>query len=118
MPVLSAVACRASGRTVIRGASRLRIKESDRLAATSDVLGRLGASVSETPDGLVIGGGKPLSGGTVDAWNDHRIAMTAAAASLLAAGPVTITGAQAVNKSYPAFFEDFAALGGETEASP
>ena len=118
VPVLSAVACRASGRTVIRGASRLRIKESDRLAATADVLGHLGAAISETPDGLVIDGGRPLSGGTVNAWNDHRIAMTAAAAALLASGSVTITGAQAVNKSYPAFFEDFAALGGETEASP
>lgn len=118
VPILSCVACAAEGETRIFGASRLRIKESDRLAATADILGSLGADITETEDGLVIRGGKPLHGGTVDSWNDHRIAMTAAVASLLCHGTVTITNAQAVRKSYPAFFVDFAALGGETEQKP
>ncbi len=118
VPILSCVACAAEGETRIFGAGRLRIKESDRLAATADVLGTLGADITETEDGLIIRGGKPLHGGTVDSWNDHRIAMTAAVASLLSRSAVTITNAQAVRKSYPAFFVDFATLGGETEQKP
>ncbi len=117
VPVLAVVACAAEGETRIYGAARLRIKESDRLRATCTVLGALGARISETEDGLLITGGS-LAGGTVDAWNDHRIAMAAALAALRCADPVTITGAQAVRKSYPAFFADFAALGGETEETP
>lgn len=115
VPVLACVACAAKGETRIFGAGRLRIKESDRLAATANILSTLGADVSETDDGLIIRGGKPLHGGTVDSWNDHRIAMTAAIASLLQRSAVTITNAQAVRKSYPAFFVDFTLLGGETE---
>lgn len=115
VPALACLACAAAGRTVIRGAARLRLKESDRLEATADVLSRFGARIAQTPDGLVIDGGAPLRGGRVDAWGDHRIAMTAALASLFASGPVELTGAGAVCKSYPAFFEDFAALGGQWE---
>jgi 3-phosphoshikimate 1-carboxyvinyltransferase len=118
VPVLSAVACAAQGETRIYGASRLRLKESDRLAATHAILGAMGADVQETADGLIFHGGAPLHGATVDAWNDHRIAMTAAIAALRCDGPVTITNAQAVRKSYPAFFQDYAALGGETEQTP
>lgn len=118
VPILSCVACAAEGTTHIHGAARLRIKESDRLAAAADVLGTLGAQITETDDGLIISGSAPLRPGTVDSWNDHRIAMTAAIASLLCPGSVTITNAQAVRKSYPAFFLDFAALGGETEQAP
>ena len=113
IPVLSAVAAVSRGRTTIKNAARLRIKESDRLAATAGVLNILGAKVNEKPDGLVIEGVPQLTGGTVDAWGDHRIAMMAAIASTACIGPVTITGADAVRKSYPQFWEELATLGKE-----
>ena len=75
----------------------------------------MGASIEEKPDALVIHGKGPLSGGTVDAANDHRIAMMAAIAGANATGPTTIRGAECVAKSYPRFFEDFRALGGIAE---
>ena len=112
VPILSLVAACAEGQTRIFGAERLRLKESDRLAATAQVLRALGADVRETTDGLLIAGSR-LHGGVVSSHNDHRIAMMAAIAALKAGGEaVTILEAQAVNKSYPAFFRDFAALGG------
>jgi len=111
-PALAVVAAAASGLTTITGAARLRLKESDRLAAVADVLGRLGVQVEEVEDGLTIQGGRRLHGAVVDAWGDHRIAMMAAIAAPLCDGSVAITGAEAVNKSYPQFFEDLRALGG------
>jgi len=105
VPVIAATAALAEGTTRITGAARLRIKESDRLATTTAVLTALGADVRETDDGLVIVGKPALSGGFVDAYGDHRIAMTAALASLGCKEPVTIEGAQAVAKSYPTFWE-------------
>ena len=105
VPVIAATAALANGTTCITGAARLRIKESDRLATTTAVLTALGADVRETDDGLVIVGKPALSGGSVDAYGDHRIAMTAAVASLGCQAPVTIEGAQAVAKSYPTFWE-------------
>lgn len=110
VPTLAVVASVAEGRTVIRGASRLRIKESDRLATVSAMLNRLGGRVTETEDGLLIDGVPALSGGSVSAAGDHRIAMSAAVAATVATAPVTVTGAEAVNKSYPAFFEDLASV--------
>lgn len=111
VPVLSVAAAAASGTTVIRGAGRLRLKESDRLCTVRQMLCALGGRARETQDGLIITGG-PLSGGRVDAAGDHRIAMAAAVASVCCKGPLEILGAEAVGKSYPTFFEDFAALGG------
>ena len=96
----------------IKNAARLRIKESDRLCTVADMLTALGGYAEIIDDGLVIHGGSPLTGGTVNGCNDHRIVMAAAIAATVASGPVTITDAQAVNKSYPAFFNDFNALGG------
>jgi len=113
IPVLSAVAAVSRGYTVIKNAARLRLKESDRLAATATVLNTLGAKIQETPDGLKIEGVPFLTGGTVDAWGDHRIAMMAAIASTACKHPVTITGAEAVRKSYPQFWQELAALGKE-----
>ena len=113
IPVLSAVAAVSQGYTVIKNAARLRIKESDRLTSTASVLNTLGAKVTETPDGLLIEGTPHLTGGTVDAWGDHRIAMMAAIASTACTDPVTITGAEAVRKSYPQFWEELALLGKE-----
>ncbi len=106
VPILAVVATAAAGETRITGAARLRLKESDRLATTAAMLSRVGADVTVTDDGICIRGGKPLTGGTVDAAGDHRIAMSAAALSLLTAAPLTVTGTDAVSKSYPTFFEE------------
>ncbi len=110
VPVLAATAAFANGTTRIYGASRLRTKESDRLAATTTVLRSLGADITEAEDGLIIVGKPQLSGGAVHTFDDHRIAMTAAVASLGCQAPVTIEDAQAVNKSYPTFWEQLSAL--------
>ncbi|MBR7181572.1 MAG: 3-phosphoshikimate 1-carboxyvinyltransferase [Clostridia bacterium] len=106
VPVLAVVAANAEGVTRITGAARLRIKESDRIATTAALLRALGGTVQEQADGLIICGGKPLGGGTVDGAGDHRIVMSAAIASLTATAPVTITGIEAVAKSYPRFFDE------------
>lgn len=105
VPVLSLVASVAKGETLIRGAGRLRAKESDRLTAIHEVLGSLGAEVEEMPDALLIRGKERLTGGAADSVNDHRIAMMAAIASLITEGPVTLTGWEAASKSYPSFYE-------------
>ena len=76
------------------------------------MLRALGGRVDEYPDGLCVHGGQ-LTGGTVDAENDHRLVMAAAIAAIRCTEPVTILGAEAVNKSYPAFFEDYCKLGGK-----
>lgn len=115
VPVLAAVAAVMPGTTRILGAARLRLKESDRLAATARILNALGGQVEETEDGLLIVGHPVLTGGQVDAFGDHRIAMAAAVASGACTGPVVITGAQAVEKSYPAFWRALRALGKRVE---
>ena len=113
VPVLSVLASGVKGETVFTHAERLRIKESDRIKATVTMLKALGAEAEETEDGLrVKGTGRKLSGGIVDSCNDHRIAMSAAVASIICEGDVTVLTAQAVRKSYPAFWEDFAKVGG------
>lgn len=110
VPVLATVGSVAEGTTRIFGASRLRLKESDRLVTVREMLTSLGASVTETDDGLIIEGKPRLLGGTVSAAGDHRIAMSAAVASVACDTPVTITGAEATAKSYPAFFDDMRSL--------
>ena len=107
IPVLSILACGAAGDTRIINAARLRLKESDRLQTTARLIRDLGGKVDELPDGLVIHGAGALRGGTADSCSDHRIAMSAAAASLLCTEPVAVTGARCVEKSYPSFWEDF-----------
>lgn len=111
LPALAVVAASAESETRFFNAARLRLKESDRLTAASALINALGGSAQELPDGLIVRGG-PLLGGTVNSFHDHRIAMAAAIAAVNCAGPVTILDAGAVGKSYPAFFEDYARLGG------
>lgn len=111
-------ALRTGETTAITNAARLRMKESDRLAAVTQELNKLGAQVEEYSDHLVIHGVDKLSGGTVDAHNDHRIAMMLAMAATRCTAPITLTGAESVNKSYPAFWEDYAALGGLIQPQP
>lgn len=114
VPILAVTAAFANGDTEIYNAARLRIKESDRLSAVSALIRDLGGSVEEFSDRLIIHGGS-LRGGTVDGMNDHRIVMSAAVAALFCKEPVVIRGAQAVNKSYPNFFEDLEKLGGQCD---
>lgn len=112
VPPLAAVAAYASGSTRLANAGRLRLKESDRLVTVRDALIALGGDARIEQDDLVIEGKSSLSGGTVDAAGDHRIAMMAAICAAYAEGPSTILGAQCVAKSYPSFFDDFRSLGG------
>ena len=115
IPVLTVAAALSQGHTEIIHAERLRLKECDRLQAMTTELNKLGAKITERPDGLSIDGVVELGGGTVECWNDHRIAMSLAVASILCREPLTLVGAECVAKSYPDFWEDFAALGGHYE---
>ena len=110
-PVAAAAAVR-QGTTRLVNAGRLRIKESDRLAAITAALNALGARVAEHPDSLTIYGRDSLAGGTVDCCNDHRIAMMAAVAATACREPVTLLGAECVAKSYPDFWDVYRMLGG------
>lgn len=107
VPILATVASVASGKTTIYNASRLRLKESDRIESVCAMLSALGADISPTDDGMVIHGKARLLGGQVDSFNDHRIAMSAAVASLVCDGSVNISRFDAINKSYPSFDENF-----------
>ena len=107
VPILATVASVAVGQTRIYNASRLRLKESDRIESVCATLRTIGADITETDDGMIINGKKHLCGGTVDSYNDHRIAMSAAIASLASAEGVTVTRFEAINKSYPTFAENF-----------
>ena len=113
VPILGVLGSLSKGTTTIINGERLRFKESDRLMATADVLNKLGGNVEETADGLVIHGVSGFTGGRVESHNDHRIAMAVAIASMRATGKIILDGAEAVNKSYPHFWEDFTAMGGE-----
>lgn len=112
VPVLAVLAALSNGTTEIVNAGRLRIKESDRLRAISCELNKIGADVEEKPEGLLIRGREVLKGGTVNSWNDHRIAMALAIASIKCTGPIIIEDSECVKKSYPDFWEDFRRLGG------
>lgn len=112
VPILCIAAGAAQGVTRIFNAARLRIKESDRLSAMARALSALGVQTEELPDALVIHGNGGFTGGSVNSENDHRIAMSAAVAAVKASGSVTIADAQAAEKSYPRFYDDYQALGG------
>ena len=109
VPVLAVAAAVARGRTTIRDAAELRVKESDRLAATARELSALGAQVQELDDGLVIDGGS-LRGGEVESHDDHRMAMSLAVAALAAGAPALIAGGDCVDISYPTFWPDLERL--------
>lgn len=109
IPVLSVLAACAEGETHVINAARLRLKESDRLESSANMLRALGAEVQELPDGLIITGGT-LHGGEVDSCRDHRIAMSAAVAACAAEGSVSVTDENCVEKSYPCFWQDFDSL--------
>lgn len=112
VPILSVLGAYGNETSVIYNAERLRIKESDRLTACADMINNLGGDVTVTPDGLEIKPVEKLHGGTIDSYGDHRIVMAGCIAALCCDGDVTIKGAEAVNKSYPDFLNDYTKLGG------
>jgi 3-phosphoshikimate 1-carboxyvinyltransferase len=105
LPVLAVLATRAKGTTVVRDATELRIKETDRIAAMAEELGKMGARIEATDDGWIIEGPVRLRGATVESRWDHRIAMALAVAALAAEGETCIQGAESVEVSFPGFWE-------------
>ncbi len=114
-PVYAALACFAQGETKIRGAARLRFKESDRITSLVRELTKLGVTIKERQDGLIIKGDNKLRGNELDSHNDHRIAMACAIIALRTDGATVIHGIECIDKSYPDFLSDMTALGAEFE---
>ena len=106
LPMIAALACFAQGTTVIHDAAELKVKESNRIAVMVENLSAMGADITETEDGMIIHGGKPLHGATIDSHLDHRIAMTFAITAALAEGETELLGAACVNIPYPDFYQD------------
>lgn len=111
VPLLAVAATQAAGTTIIRDAEELRVKESDRLATMVRMLDAMGAEVRERPDGLEIDGPTPLHGATIDSALDHRVAMCAAVAGLIAEGATIIEGAECIATSFPGFMATLRELG-------
>ena len=115
VPILTVLGSLTKGTSRIVNAARLKIKESDRLVDVARALNMIGGKVTAGEDYLEMQPVEKFTGGEIDACNDHRIVMSAAIAALSSDSPVIIKGAEAVNKSYPRFFEDYKALGGKFE---
>lgn len=112
-PVLMVVALRAEGRTIVRDAQELRVKETDRLAVMTAELRKMGAEITETEDGFIIDGPQSLEGGRVDGHDDHRIAMSLSIAGLVADEQTIVDDARCAGDSFPGFAETVARLGGQ-----
>ncbi len=112
VPIASVLAACAQGVSTISNISRLKIKESDRVQTTIAMLGAFGIEAKEVDNSLVIYGGAPCAGGRIDSYNDHRIAMAASILASAVSGDSIIKDYKAVNKSYPAFYQDLKKLGG------
>jgi 3-phosphoshikimate 1-carboxyvinyltransferase len=112
IPIMAVAAALAEGKTEIRDAAELKIKESNRIATAARMLSGFGAAVDELPDGLLIRGVRDLEGYTCDSQDDHRIAMAAAVAGLLAKGKTVVNGAECIDVSFPGFSEILAVLSG------
>jgi 3-phosphoshikimate 1-carboxyvinyltransferase len=106
IPIIAVMAAFAEGTTIIKDAQELKVKESNRIDVMSTNLSAMGVDVTPTDDGMIIKGGKPLHGATIDSKLDHRIAMSFAIAGGLADGETDILGAECVNISYPGFYEE------------
>ena len=111
LPVIAILAAFAEGTTIIKDAAELKVKESDRIAVMTENLKRMGADVEPTDDGMIIHGGRPLHGATINPHLDHRIAMSFAVAALAADGETKIQDADCVKISYPGFYTDLEGLG-------
>ncbi len=112
VPIIAVKSAVRKGRTSIINAERLKLKESDRILSTVSMINNLGGNAVGTENSIIIDGKEKLSGGTVDSFNDHRIVMASAIAAQYCEKSVVIKDAEAVNKSYPNFFEDYKKLGG------
>ncbi len=112
VPIISVLAASVNGVSTVKNISRLKFKESDRIKAVCDMINSLGGIASSDGENIYIEGNGKLKGGTVNGYNDHRIVMSAATASVISDGDITITDADAVRKSYPDFFECFKKLQG------
>ena len=111
LPVIALLATQANGTTVIRDAEELKVKETDRIQVVADMLNDMGADITPTDDGMIIKGKTNLNGATINTQGDHRIGMTAAVAALLVTdGDVILERSEAIQTSYPAFFEDLSHL--------
>ena len=111
LPIIALLATQANGQTVIADAEELRVKETDRIQVVADSLNAMGANIVPTEDGMVIMGPTPLHGANLETFGDHRIGMMAAIAALLVSkGNVVLDRAEAINTSYPSFFEDLETL--------
>lgn len=115
VPAIAVAAAYASGNTVISGAKRLRLKESDRIESVANNLQKMGVNVVNTDDGMIIMPSGKLNGANLDGYNDHRIVMAFSVASLCANGQTSITDAMSINKSYPSFFSEYNKLGGRAD---
>ena len=113
LPVIALLATQAQGTTIIKDAAELRVKETDRIAAVTNELNKIGANIEATPDGMIIHGPTSLTGGKMDSYGDHRLGMMAGIASLVTSGPVEIKDPACIDISYPAFFEDLKAIVGK-----
>lgn len=105
IPVLAVAAACAGGPTVIKDAAELKVKESDRIATVVGLLSRLGADITATTDGMTIKGGRPLTGSVLEPFSDHRLAMAAAVAGLIARGQTVIPGEKVIDVSFPGFVD-------------
>ena len=112
VPICAVLGAMASRKTIIKNIERLRIKESDRVLSTLEMLKAFGIKAEEKDNSMIIYGGKPM-GGEVNSFNDHRIAMASAVLASIAEGQSQIIDAGAIKKSYPTFFEDFICVGGK-----
>ena len=106
IPVIAVMAAAAEGKTMIKDAAELKVKESDRITIVTENLLHMGCDITPTDDGMIILGGKPLHGGELNSYLDHRIAMSFAVAALIAEGETHMKDAECVNISYPTFYED------------
>ena len=111
LPIIALLATQAQGQTVIKDAEELKVKETDRIQVVADALNSMGAAITRTADGMIIEGKSTLHGARVNTFGDHRIGMmTAIAALLVADGEVELDRAEAINTSYPSFFDDLETL--------
>ncbi|MGQ7408961.1 3-phosphoshikimate 1-carboxyvinyltransferase [Streptococcus suis] len=111
LPIIALLATQAHGTTIIRDAEELKVKETDRIQVVADALNAMGTKIEPTADGMIIEGPTPLHGATVNTFGDHRIGMMTAIAALLAQdGEVVLERAEAINTSYPAFFDHLESL--------
>ncbi len=110
IPIIALIATQAKGKTIIRHAEELRVKETDRIQAVVEVLQTFGAHVEETVDGMIIEGRTTLQGGNVSAYGDHRMAMMSTIASFITKDPVTIDDVSSIDISFPTFFEQLEQL--------